>query len=418
MSIDPGVSLALDIQMVVSVAQQDLSTLVFSLNPGMRVTNLEVRGLDAYRHERGLLTVDLADGVPRTSRIELGLVAVGIPDQRFAYLDAALHPQRVRNRNWLWQLGQDASIFEPTYVALMPSVHWLPTPGANVEDNIRSSRFDVSLLVEVPDDWVVAGPGVLRLVNGGASRYRFTPTAPVREVGLLASRFDRRSLQIGSRQVELLADARHLRNLEHLYQDQLPAVLQAYFEDAADAGFPYPYEALTVVEAPPNLRSHHGGDRLLDSALALPGVLIIKETTATVRFERQLAMFTRWSNNESAKLRILNSFLRGDDHGIDLEKGFASILAGQLHENRTSHYNASGALDVSNPGQARSSLDLLIHYLVYRAIVARSDSGIDTPRVLRPQLRSRCRTRGLASGASHHRIQAAPPGLGPHFLGH
>lgn len=187
------------------------------------------------------------------------------------------------------------------------------------------------------------------------------------------------SLRIGSKQVELLADARHLRNLEHLYHDQLPAVLQAYFEDAADAGFPYPYEALTVVEAPPNLRSHHGG-RLLDSALTLPGVLIIKETTATVRFERQLAMFTRWSNNESAKLRILNSFFQGDDHGIDLERGFASILAGQLHENRASHYNASGALDVSNPSQARSSLDLLIHYLVYRAIVARSDLA-STPRV-------------------------------------
>ena len=373
-SIDPGVSLSFDIEMVVSAAEADLSRLVFSLNPGMRVTKVRTPGQARYRHEQGLLTVELDDPLTHASKATLHIAAIGVPDQRFAYLDAAVHPQRVRNRNWLWQLGEDASIFESTYIALMPGTHWLPTPGANVEANTRSDRFEVLLRVEVPDGWVVAGAGALRLVNGSTSEYTFNPKIPVGEVGLLASRFNRRSLQIGSKQVELLADGRHLRNLESLYHDQLPAALRAYLEDADDAGFPYPYEALTVVEAPAHLRSYRGG-WLLDSALVLPGVLIIKETTATARFERQLAMFTQWSNSEDAKSRVLNGFLQGDDHGVDLEKGFASILAGKLDHRMISEGTAGGTRGLSSASQAKRSLDLLIRYLVHRAIVARWDAA-------------------------------------------
>ncbi len=372
-SIDPGVSLTFDIEIVLSAAEADLSTLVFSLNPGMRVTKLQIPGMARYWHEQGLLTVEV-DPLPHASRVTLDVAATGVPDPRFAYLDAAVHPQRVRNRNWLWQLGEDASIFESTYVALMPDTHWLPMPGANVEDNTRSDRFELSLLVEVPDGWIVAGAGPPRLVDGSASQYTFNPKIPVGEVGLLASRFDRRSLQIGSKQVELLADRRHLRNLASLYHDRLPAALRAYFEDAADAGLAYPYEALTVVEAPAHLRSY-GSGWLLDSALVLPGVLIIKETTATARFERQLAMFTRWSNSEDAKSRVLNRFLRGDDHGVDLEMGFASNLAGQLGHRTMFEGSAEGMPELSNTSQARRSLDLLIRHLVYRAIVTRWDVG-------------------------------------------
>ena len=378
-SIDPGVSLAFDIEVVVSAADVELSRLVFSLNPGMRVTRLQIPGMDRYWHEQGLLTVELDDPLPHASKATLDIAAIGVPDQRFAHLDAAVHPQRVRNRNWLWQLGEEASIFESTYVGLMPGVHWLPTPGANVADNTRRDPFEVSLLVEVPDGWGVAGASAPRSVEGSTSQYTFDPKIPVGEVGLLASRFDRRSLQIGPVKVELLANGRHLRRLDGLYHDQLPPALRAYFEDAADAGLPYQYERLSVVEAPAHLRSY-GGGWLLDSELALPGVLIVKETTATAGFERQLAMFTRWSNSEDARSRVMNRFLRGDDHGVDLEKGFASILAGKMGQRTIAEGDAGGTPGLSSTSQAKRSLDLLIRHLVFRAIVARWD-GVSIPQV-------------------------------------
>ena len=119
----------------------------------------------------------------------------------------------------LFLLGSQASIYVEDYVALMAG-------GALVanarhrrrrDDPARYGRdyFAVDLQVDVPAHWLVAGPGRRQ---GESGRFRFRPAAPLHEVALLASEFERRAFEAAGVEVELLLNAKHLRNVA-IYAD-------------------------------------------------------------------------------------------------------------------------------------------------------------------------------------------------------
>lgn len=277
-AIDPGRQLSVDLEMHVS-ARVNLSTLLFSFNPGLEVSELRIDGNPTpFRHEQGLLTIKLprpmATGTGTGA--ELTLRATGIPDPDFAYLDSVVDWRRESSRNGILWLGTAGGIFEKRYVALMPALRWLPVPGANLHDVRRGHSPTVDITVEVPAGWLVAGPGRRETLE--ESRYRFRPQARVPEVGLFAARFHRRSMEVEDVEFELLLHPDHLRNLDY-YADAHELVrsrLEQILRDVGDFGIAYPYKGFSLVEVPAHLRSY-GGGHWLDTRMALPGVLLLKE---------------------------------------------------------------------------------------------------------------------------------------------
>ena len=158
----------------------------------------------------------------------------------------------------------------------MPGLRWLPIPGANVTAPRRYFPA-IDLTVEVPDGWLVAGPG-RREAPGGGSRFRFRPAAPVPEVGLFAARFERHAMELAGVQLELLLHPAHTRNVAWFTDtgELLRARLEETLEGDAGLGLPYPYGAFSVVEVPSHLRGY-GGGWSLDTVMALPGLLLLKE---------------------------------------------------------------------------------------------------------------------------------------------
>ncbi len=328
--IDPNRGLDWDLQAVIAAPPTaDASILTFSLNPGMRVVSLQMEGIRRYHHEDGLLVIEFAENMPAGSHRSMALRARGTPDPRFAYLDSTIDPLRLRNSNRIWRLGTEASIFEPTYVALTPSVHWLPTIGANIgrDDPNQTVRdyFELDLRVEVPAGWLVAGPG--RRNTTANSEFLFRPSAPVSDVALFAAHFDRRAVQVDGVELEFLVSPEHSINSARFAEDKdaIARQLQRLLADAKSFGLPYPYKALTVVEVPARMRSYRGGQRL-DSSLAFPGVLPLKETATRIRLERWLASITGTDDRSSVLFALGNS----DSHGGFLFRGFARNLLGTL----------------------------------------------------------------------------------------
>ena len=275
-TIDPGTVLGLDLELRLSVPA-DLTALVFSFNPGLAVTQVRLGDTEApFVHHDGLLVVEPLQGVAQETKTTLALVASGIPDPDFAYLDSAVDWRRESSRNGILWLGSAGGIFGKRYVALMPALRWLPLPGPNLDGASRGHFPTIDLTVEVPDGWLVAGPGRRHRQDDG--RYRFRPAAPVPEVGLFASRFERHAIAAAGVELELLLHPEHQRGLSHFghASDLIESRLQTIFGEAAEMGIPYPYDGLSVVEVPTYLRIYGGGARL-DTGMALPGMLLLRE---------------------------------------------------------------------------------------------------------------------------------------------
>ena len=274
-TIDPGTALGLDIEMQLAAA--DPTTLVFSFNPGLAVTQVRLGNTEVpFLHNDGLLVVEPPPGLARDAETTLALVASGVPDPDFAYLDSAVDWRRESSRNGILWLGTAAGLFGKRYVALMPALRWLPVPGPNLDGASRGHFPTADLTVTVPDGWLVAGPGRRHRRDDGS--YRFAPEAPVPEIGLFASRFERHAIGVAGVELELLLHPDHQRVLRHFANvgDLIESRLQGIFAAAAEMGIPYPYDGHSVVEVPTYLRIYGGGSRL-DTAMALPGVLLLRE---------------------------------------------------------------------------------------------------------------------------------------------
>lgn len=298
-SVEPGIELGIDIVLHLNI-RRNLHALVFSLNPAMRITDIRIANEGAaFRHEDGLLTVDLSAPVAAGDTLTLAVVASGMPDSDFAYLDSAVDPRRVAGSNSIRLLGTEALVFDRAYVALMPATLWLPAAGANYgrEDSSRrpSDFFNVDLAVDVPATWYVAGgfDGHSNEANEeGRQRFRFRPAAPVDEVGLFAAAFDRRVFRAGDIEIEILFHPTHMRNV-NLFAEAGDVVANHVTEILAhieSQGISYPYVNLSVVEVPAHLRSFHGGRRM-EPALRLPGIIGVREVTFPTAHFKTLADF-------------------------------------------------------------------------------------------------------------------------------
>lgn len=344
--IEPGDALHVDVSLAVAVADA-AEGLSFRFNPGMETHGVLIDGQPAtFSHRDGLLRADLAPGTDDV--ITVTVRATGIPDPDFAYLDAAIDPRHALGSSPLRDLGTAASLFDRRYVALMPAVHWLPGPLADR----RSPRhfLTVDLVVEVPDDWLVAGPGRRESLAGG--RFRFSPKAPVSQVALLASRFERFATTIHDTELELLVSPRHTAPVRYFTDsvDDIAEVLERIVNDAAALGLPYPYDALSLVEVPARLRGYGGGWQM-PSALAPPGVLLLRERGfPTAHF---YATTSPNSSFPDDKVERLEMFFREDRSGADLLAGLARNLF--LHHTRAG-------------GHGAVALEYLCHALVARLL--------------------------------------------------
>ena len=277
--IEPGRRLTIDLALTVrSPSSVPLAALNLSLNPGMRIEALQVDGeAAAYQHDAGVLAVTPPTPVTATTAVVMAVRAVGVPDPRFAYLDSAVRATDEAVLGIpLVLLGDEASIFDENFVALMPGVHWLPVSGANFGADDRAPDYrTVDLEVRAPSHWHVVGPGR----SGGNGSWRFAPDVPIAAFALIAGTFERRALAFDGTEYELLIHPAHIGNVRRFDEvgaDFASWLRATYLEPAITRGLDYPYATFSLVEVPARLRRYGGGWRL-DTLQALPGVQLLSE---------------------------------------------------------------------------------------------------------------------------------------------
>ena len=317
--IDPGRELALSLDLHV-MAKEERDVLTFSLNPAMRVGKLHVDGAVAvYSHDLGLLEVVLPRPLSAGERAVVHMEASGVPDHRFAYLDSAVD---VMAQNLMGSplalLGEQASLFLPNYVALMPGARWLPRPGANWGGDDTPDFHHIDLAVSLPVGWWPAGAGRM----GASAPWRFRTTVPLADFALIAAPFERRALSIAGVDCELLAHPKHMRVFEVLSAEVLETTVSEFLrERLTTTGLDYPHRTLSVVEAPAQLRRYGGGWRM-GTLQGLPGVQMLAEHgLPTARFS--IPSDTASTRAQDALLKRLDEL---GANRIPLSAGFAGNL--------------------------------------------------------------------------------------------
>lgn len=288
-SIEPGSELSLDLEMrVAAPARETLDRLYFSLNPALEINAVQIAGAPAdATHANGILAVDLPAPLVPDTELTVFLRAKGVPDGRFAYLDSAVDWRRLSASNRLVLLGTDALVFNRHYVALPPGVVWLPTTGPNLAHR-SPDVFTMDLSVRVPETWLVAAPGRRETIAAG--HFRFRPDASVPEVGLFASRFERRAVEVEDVTLEVLTVPEHAGQLDGFSEvmegeDGLIARVGSMLKAASERGLEYPYDGFSLVEVPSRLRSYGGGWQM-GTALFPPGLALLPEYGFPTRFAR------------------------------------------------------------------------------------------------------------------------------------
>lgn len=284
-TLEPGKTMMVDVELVLSVpAGGPLAPVVLSLNPGLFVEEASVDGRPAsFAQAQGLVELHHTRPNNSTRRI-VALRAVGVPDERYGYLDDERPWRQGTRSSPLLLLGTRASIFDSEYVALMPGVGWLPMPPKAL-DGGTPDFFSMDFVVEVPPDWSVVATGDRRSTSDG--RHRFVSTATVPKVALFAAPFSRSAVVVGDVEFELYMAEEHKNQVDFFeraidVEDGLVDYAEEMLERADRLGLPYPYRQLSFVEVPAALRTYGGGWRK-DTAMALPGTLLIQEHTFPVR---------------------------------------------------------------------------------------------------------------------------------------
>ncbi|RMF72271.1 MAG: hypothetical protein D6738_11810, partial [Acidobacteria bacterium] len=332
LAIDPGRGIDAELELELAApAGTDLARVVLTLNPGfeIREARLDDREVPFEAHD-GLLVVE--HPLPAGSRATLALVYGGSPDVRFAYLDQAVGPRdgTAQDQQSRAILGPDDVVFTRRFAALLPGAAWLPQPGpyASGDDPARRPRdpFALDLAVDVPDGFLVAGPGRAReeTASGAGRRFRFAPGAPVTAVALVASRYVARTAEIDGVEFTVLVSPGHARGIDRFAPGR-EAIVEWVAERlgrARDLGLAYPYDGFTIAEVPARLRGYGGGWRM-DTVLAQPGLALMRESSLpTAAFDRWLAGSALAELDEAERGRAIRDallrFFRGDLLGGDV----------------------------------------------------------------------------------------------------
>ena len=288
--IQPNEVIVIDLMLYLSTlrAINPESHIVFTLNPGYEISELRLNDAVAtFSFNDGLLLIHPNASYAKDESLVVSVEAVGNPLPNFAYLDARLNPQTSQGvaSYGLILLGTSSFINHPAYVAMMPAVAWYPLPGAHVARNAISLRardyFQTKLLVSIPPTWHLGGPGRSTNVNRENKRYvTLNPQQALHEIGLFAAPFERRILEVGDVELELLVGS-HLAKQLHVLSPAVPLLTTQVVEIRErldELGLEYPHKTYTIVHSPSYLRTYGGGWEM-NATSSLPGVFLIREGT-------------------------------------------------------------------------------------------------------------------------------------------
>ena len=244
--------------------RENVSQLVFTLNPGFRVNSITIAG-HRMKYERlmHLVIMSFDETLPEDEPLNLVMEYGGKADDRICYLDMSAE-KLVENVKVLSMLnvGKRYLFQDREFVMLTPESYWYPRPGVAYSD--QSPEWQMSYFTDFKVN-VTPNPGLIPISQGlctaneDSTEYTFKPESSLPSITLLIGDYNSKSITVDST-LYTVWELGHWDDQFEVFdsiQDTIPYIIRDRRRNMEyQADMAYPFRRFQIVEVPVQFTSY------------------------------------------------------------------------------------------------------------------------------------------------------------------
>ncbi|MCK4858133.1 MAG: hypothetical protein KAT58_09210, partial [candidate division Zixibacteria bacterium] len=244
---------------IVNQNSLSLDSLLFSINPGLKVTSVTSGNSEIdYRQVEHLLWIKPHRPLLPDSMMTLAITYAGTINQRYCYLDIAEERLEKTYRLFLYSIPKVYTVLGSDYLLLTAESGFYPMAGLSpgVAFPRQTSRHFVNFSLTVPtaSDLKALSQGICHVDTTAAGlKYTFTSEQPLPQLSLVVGEYEERSITVDSITYSLYHRPGHAYYESYFEEtgDTLTGLIRELKDDyEMQLGLEYPYLRLALVETP------------------------------------------------------------------------------------------------------------------------------------------------------------------------
>ena len=236
--------------------ESNLNSYYFSLNPGLKVANIEHAG-EKIEFEQSQHIVLIKPKIPlaKAEADSLKITYFGEIDENVCFLDIDEEKREKIFRLWFYRIGKKYAFLNDDYVLLPAESMWYPQAGLpygmRYPFDTKKSFIEFELNVKTNSDLTAISQG--NTDTTGGNTFRFKPEKLLPQISLVIGNYEKKSLTVDSVQYNLYRSPGHNYYESFFTQinDTLPSLIRELRQDfERNLGIEYPFKRISLIEVP------------------------------------------------------------------------------------------------------------------------------------------------------------------------
>jgi ABC-type transport system involved in multi-copper enzyme maturation permease subunit len=303
---------------------ENLEKYIFSLNPGLTVTNVSSNGNELkFKKINHIIEINALVALASGKQDSIVISYSGTINESFCYPNYSDNLKESSYRIEMLNVNKRQAFMTRDYILLTPETHWYPVPGLNFYPanpaRIKVDFTNFYLRVMTSEGLYAVAQGNMKKENGW---FCFTPESPLTGLTLAVGNYQPDTLKVDS--VRYIAyhfpgHDYYKKDLAEL-KDTLPLLVSGIMRELeTNFSTKYPFKTLSLLEVPVQFYSYPRMSTQTRAELQ-PSMVLLPEKLSTIQnagFKKQFSrQKKRMTNNnqiitdKELEVRLFNSFIR------------------------------------------------------------------------------------------------------------
>ncbi len=307
--------------------KQIIDTLIFSLNPSLKITSIEINNISLSSiRELHILKVVVPDGIDSNEKAHITINYEGAINENTCFLDQDLDEYKDNYSFEIFRIKKRYSYLTQNFVLLTREALWYPISGVGYSSfspvSYNPEFTNYSLTVSTDTNLSVISQGAMVASEPGV--FQFTTDVPLPQISLLIGNYINYSINIDSIDYTIFTIAENDYYKEYFIdiKDSLSGIIRELKNEyETQLGFEYPFKRFSLAEVPIQFALNKHVWSLASDAVQ-PEIIfytekgvVLEETDFKKRIQRTEKRMNRNKEDVSPlelQSRIFKRFVRGN----------------------------------------------------------------------------------------------------------